>query len=93
MDCVVRAWVRALPVRLRVRTRIMVPNCMHTARQRAAARPPPPRRVVSDVIARFNRPRRAPNPRIWNYEFAPAPSPADGASDAPVRGASRRPRM
>ena len=43
MDCVVRAWVRALPVRLRVRTRIMVPNCMHTARQR----PGRPRHVVS----------------------------------------------
>ena len=82
MDCVVCAWGRALPVRLRVRTRNLVPNCMHTTRHVA----------FRDVTARFN-PRRAPNPRIWNYEFAPAPSPADGASDAPVRGASRRPRM
>ena len=40
MDCVVRAWVRALPVRLRVRTRNMVPNCMHTTRHVA----------VSDVV-------------------------------------------
>ena len=37
MDCVVRAWVRALPVRLRVRTRNMVPNCMHTTRHVAVS--------------------------------------------------------
>ena len=41
MDCVVRAWVRALPVRLRVRTRIMV------AKLHAYRAPGRPRHVVS----------------------------------------------
>ena len=63
MDCVVRAWVRALPVRLRVRTRNMVPNCMHTTRHVALATLPlvlipAARRTRVFGITNLLRPRR-----------------------------------